>query len=280
MKKFLLAAALVLVATPAFAQTTVVLGSGSTFTNPGVANLNDPACASFFNTWCARNVRNSGEVGITTDFARSGNGSLQFSGPDVVSYKSDFEYYFSANNQFTLNSLESFGYDWFRAVASQAPNHLAPALRLILSDFSYLVYEPSLNGPTKNLTFDQPTDSWQTNNFGDDGYVWWSKEGTQLAYSLAEWKAGRTTSNGTLDGTKKVIGLSVGIGSGWFGSFNGAVDNVTYRTTGMNEARTFNFEVEAVSTVPEPSTYALMAAGLAALGMAARRRRRNGSLSV
>lgn len=266
-----------LAANPAFAQTTTVLGSGATFTNAGSSSVDNFACAFSAATWCARNVRSSGVVGITTAYARSGNGSLKLSGPSNA--KADFEYRFNTNQQFTLNSLSSFGYDWFRSGTSGAPGQFAPALRLILSDNSYLVYEPTLNGPTKNVIFDQPTDSWQTNIFGDEGYMWWSKEGTQIAYSLSDWKAGRTIGNLSLNGSMKVIGFSTGIGSGWPGSFEGAVDNITYRTSGMDVARTFNFEVSGVSTVPEPSTYALMAAGLALIGVATRRRR-NGSITA
>lgn len=265
---------LLLVAASVSAQSTTVLGSGTSFSNAGASNIVDPACAAAINTWCARNVRNNGAVGITTTYARSGNGSLEFSGPNGSSYKSDFEYYLDPTSQFTLNNLQSLGYDWFRSSSSGATSHFAPALRLILADNSYLVYEPALNGPTKNVIFSQPTDNWQTASFGNDGFVWWTKEGTQLAYSLADWKAGRTTSNSLfLDGTAVVVGFSTGIGSGWTGSFSGAVDNVSYKTSQMEIVKSFNFEV-ARSTVPEPSTYALMAAGLAVVGVATRRRRR------
>ncbi len=266
---------LLIVAASASAQSTTVVGSGSTFSNAGVVSTVDPACAASVNTWCARNVRNNGSVGITTTYARSGNGSLEFSGPNGSSYKSDFEYYLDPTKQFTLNSLQSLGYDWFRSSSSGALSRFAPALRIILSDNSYLVYEPTLNGAPKNTVFDQPTDSWQTVSFGNDGFVWWTKEQTQLAYSIADWKVGRATANNFfLDGTATVVGFSTGIGSGWTpGSFNGAVDNVSYKTSQMDVAKSFNFEV-ARSTVPEPSTYALMAAGLAGVGLATRRRRR------
>jgi len=268
-KRLIVAALLAASAQSASAQTVVVTGPGTQFTNAGPSNAADPACP-VNGSWCARNVRNSGAAGITSALPRSGNGSIQFNGPTGQSYKADFEHYFAVPDRFTLSSLQSFGYDWFRSSASTAPNEFAPALRLRLADFSYLVYEPALNGTTKNTIFAQPTDAWQTNVFGDNGYVWWTSEGTQLAYSIADWKAGRATANNRfLDGSAVIIGFSTGIGSGWSGSFDGAVDNVTYQTSAMNQATTFNMEV-----VPEPSTYALFATGLVGLLVARRRRQR------
>lgn len=262
-------------AVTANAQTVVVTGDGSTFTNAGASNAADPACALAADTWCARNVRNNGVVGITSTYARSGNGSIEFSGPDAMSYKSDFEYYLSTPNQFTLFELSSFGYDWYRSSTSAAPAHFAPAIRLIMSDGSYLVYEPTLDGTPKNTIFNQPTDSWQTSSIGDNNYLWWTAEGTQVAYSLGDWKSGRTAGNGrTLNGNAVVIGFSTGIGSGWTGSFFGAVDNVNYRTSNVNVATTFNFEVEGATAVPEPTTTMLLSVGMVALGVASRRRRR------
>jgi len=273
-KRLIVAAMLATAAQSIGAQTVVVTGPGTQYTNAGSSSSSDPACPAN-GSWCARNVRNSGAAGITSALPRSGNGSIQFNGPSgqvsPFTYKADFEQYFATPNQFTLNSLQSFGYDWFRSSTSTTSNHLAPALRLILSDFSYLVYEPALNGTPKNTVFAQPTDAWQTNVFGDNGYVWWTREGTQLAYSIADWKAGRTTANNRfLDGSAVVIGFSTGIGSGWVGSFDGAVDNVTYKTSAMAQATTYNFETTSV--VPEPTTYALFATGL--VGVLFMRRRR------
>ena len=270
-KRLIVAAMLATAAHSASAQTVDVTGPGTQYTNAGPSNSSDPACP-VNGSWCARNVRNSGAGGITSALPRSGNGSIQFNGPAGPSYKADFEHFLAAPDRFTLSSLQSFGYDWFRSSTSTTSSHFAPSLRLILSDFSYLVYEPALNGTPKNTVFTQPTDAWQTNVFGDNGYVWWTREGTQLAYSIADWKAGRSTANNRfLDGSAVVIGFSTGIGSGWTVSFDGAVDNVTYKTSAMNQSTTYNFETTSV--VPEPSTYALFATGLAGVLFMRRRRK-------
>ncbi len=278
MTKRISAVAMLCMAIPTIlsAQVTTVVGPGTQFTNATPADANDAACAAALNTWCARNVRNGGAVGITSANARSGNGSLQFNGP--ANAKADFEYYFAADgtsgNSIRLGDLTALSFDWFRSSSSTANPWLAPAIRLALFNGStyqgYLVYEPGLNGTPKNTTFTLPTDSWITQTIDNTGYFWSSREGTQLGYSLTDWKSGRSGSNFSINADTRVVALNVGIGSGWNGSFDGAVDNVGYMKTGDQQMRTFNFET---NVVPEPSTYALMSAGLIGLFFASRRRR-------
>lgn len=74
-----------------------------------------------------------------------------------------------------------------------------------------------------------------------------------------------------------ITGIAVGIGSRWPLPYVGFADNVrmgfTDRETQLyTQAVDVNFDF-VPSTVPEPSTWALMGAGLVALGVAARRRR-------
>jgi len=71
-----------------------------------------------------------------------------------------------------------------------------------------------------------------------------------------------------------VLGVGVGLGSQWPYGYEAFVDNVRmdFSTGGGLDA---NFDFVPTSTVPEPTTYALMAVGLAAIGAIARRRRRS-----
>ena len=68
----------------------------------------------------------------------------------------------------------------------------------------------------------------------------------------------------------KIYGLSVGVGSGWAGGFEGGVDNVRV-AFGTAFDTTWNFEVEG-GDVPEPSTGLLLVGGLAGMAAAVRRR--------
>jgi hypothetical protein len=92
-----------------------------------------------------------------------------------------------------------------------------------------------------------------------------------------------TSDTGCLAGLDAIIvGLGVGVGNNWPLEWHGYVDNVrmgfgqagaSCSATEINCAVDANFDFVPNSTVPEPSTYALLAAGLAAVGMAARRRK-------
>ena len=91
--------------------------------------------------------------------------------------------------------------------------------------------------------------------------------------TLAQWGAGMAPDVATFDRLSTataILGIEFGIGSGWNGSFAGAVDNVRVGFAGA-DATTFNFEL-ARNEVPEPASLALLALG--AFGIAAARRRK------
>ena len=234
-------------------------------------------------TWLRNNVGGGGSVGVSADFPRSGNGSAYMASTSGAS-KADFEYFFGGSviSPFSLGSLTGASFDFYRAGTSTTAAHFHPSLRFFVdadgdlgtaTDRGYLIYEGIYNGAAV-----APTDAWTTATIGGSTNLWFRQftpGQTETVYnrSLADYQAGTYTPTAgflQINGGSVVYGVSTGVGSGWNGTFEGAVDNVRLQYGAGNDV-TFNYEVAAV---PEPSTYVLMASGLAVLGGLAARRRK------
>lgn len=249
--------------------------------------------------WAYNNVRLGGTIGINTTNPRSGNGSVLMFTP--TSAKADIEYY---NGSFVspvsmgkLSDLNALSYDWYRNSSSGADAWLHPAMRIMvdadgdfttLGDRGYLVFEREYNhGGTGHYA--APTDTWVPNdiyNFngvGDSANLWMVNFGNPSGpvleifdRNLQDWvNSNNPNSNYPSLQNAVVYGLSAGLGSGWNGTFTGAVDNITIGFTG-SDPTTYNFEVRSAgpAPVPEPASLALFGAGLAGVLFGQRRRRK------
>jgi len=277
---------------------------GDAFTNASTSNAGQLVGSN----WYYNNVRNSGIVGINTQYARSGNGSARLQtlvGPGGSSSKADIELlpsagasgsnFFSGGSLGTLGDLTGLSYEWYRSSASTNSAGQHPVLRLLLDadgnlgttgDRGGLVFEQVYNGVPSALT-----NTWVASdifNFygaGQSANVWNFGFGVGNEFGgynrdLQDWINGFTVGSvaSPLSANSLVIGISSGVGSGW-GPFDGAVDNIAYRF-GTQPQTLYNFEVGdgGSSTdpngIPEPMTAGLYGLALAAWGLAVSRRRR------
>ncbi len=245
---------------------------GDFFTNPNALNAGQGIGTTGF---VYNNVRNSGAVGINSTYARSGNGSAFLSTPSGAA-KADIEFY-TGSSLGTLSQLTSLRYDWYRDSSSTNPANQHPVVRLLVSDgvnVGGLVFERAYNGGGS-----VPTNTWVSEDIfshnGSNGANLWSfgagmpfpgdPGGLGYGNTLADWVSG----TGTIDGSWMVFGISMGVGSGWNGNFEGAVDNLVIGFNGQEMS--FNFETLQSTVIPLPGAAGMALAGMGLIGLRRRR---------
>ena len=207
-----------------------------------------------------------------------------------------------------LSALSALSFDWWRTggidmnAASDLPyepwRHQSPVLRVTYSQViggalvpvGELVWEQFYQLDADGLVTDMNVNAWNQENLL--GQKFWIHEFNDAAYYVADTEGSCTRKPSYLYASEPVLalsllnwqdcalgeganglfvtGIAVGVGSQWPGRYQGYVDNVVMGFGGEAPVIAANFEVIA----PEPSTWALMAAGLVGVAVAARRRRR------
>lgn len=260
------------------ATTTTNANGKSTIVTGPAGGANRATATPTIGSWYQSEVGGNGTVGITKTYTSDGNGAAYFSGYEtnpgspVGSAKGDLAYNFAA--PVLLSSLTNMSYDYFRSSTSTVDANLAPVMRLnILKDGVFagaLVLENVYQFQTPAAI-----DTWTSVSATLNSGIIWATNGS-LGPTFANANGGQKTfadwisanSNSTLT----VTGMSIGFGSGWNGSFAGAIDNVKI---GFANGPTgnYDFQVDAEAAVPEPATWAMMIAGFGVTGVSMRRRK-------
>ncbi len=207
-------------------------------------------------------LRENATAGITDTIGRSGNGSLELTGPRTRFAIGNI--YSAANDRSLalLSDVTALTFDWRIAGDSSNPYNpdYTPALRLHIWDAGASVRREIIWEGVYNNVYGPQTspDQWYSSAATDRFYVGAGNENAGV--TIAQW------ANSFAAGSF-VTAISVGSGGG-AGAYHAFADNVTL-TTGTGST-TYNFEVAAV---PEPASWALMLTGFGLVGAAMRRRR-------
>lgn len=233
----------------------IMLVLGGTFTSRVAYATGAPTIVtpSTLDGWTPANVRTNGSVAITGWQQRGGapdnRGSLEFTTNTATlgQDKADYVKLWGVVPGRTLGNLSGLSYEFYRDSSSTTAQHFAPVLRLYYQTSSgetgLLIWEQVYNGYSGGV----PTNSWVSANMLG-GTFWMRAFGPgrtveRFDVTLAQWAAGEITSNGHVLGTDtKIIGIDVGVGSGWGATFRGAVDNVVV-----------GFDADTVSANFEPN---------------------------
>ena len=191
--------------------------------------------------WTEVNARDDGSSVISSVVPDQygGNASLSQSFSDG-SGKTDFRLLKSFG---LVDDLSALGFDWYRDGSSTAPDHLTPAIGVFVADENgnswLLKWEGVYNGyPTTGAG--APTDEWVTEDllganfwripqFENGSFVGFGGC-TQAGDPYECFQFDRSLEDDWLDGFE-VVGIEVGIGSGWNGSYQSFADYITINDT-------------------------------------------------
>ena len=240
--------------------------------------------APAFGVWQRIDIRATASVGITGDYPRNGDGSVLMTSSDGTG-KTTWQH-FPAGGLGPLSSFTSASYEWLRAATSTTAAHFHPVFRIRIdtdgnpattTDQSWLVYERGAMG-----AYTAPTNTWVSETIGDSTPMWvWQSGATNSQLpttTMAQFKAGSYVPEAggfAIPGSSTILGIQVGTGSGWSGTYRGAVDNIglaALRTLGPDN---FELTAPAPAAVPALETWGLLglASLLAGLGLWRQRRR-------
>lgn len=220
--------------------------------------------------WQAVNVREDGLVEINKNQPLFGDGSLLFATDTVTKGedKADYQLIWQTSTgaidfpDRTLGKISQLSYAWFRDSVSTTTAHFIPVYRLPFYDdggtpgaansaddtYGLLIWEGIYNG------ISSPTnDSWELTDIVDGNfwvYVSLSAGGIGAVQnynaSLNDWINNSPQGQPgdpvvALSANTYILGVNIGVGSGWNDSFQGYVDAVRI-AFGASDDRLFNFE--------------------------------------